>query len=360
LKKNNILTILIAPLDWGLGHATRCIPIIKALENGGFHVLIAANEKQKSLLQKEFSNIKFIEIEGYNIQYSKQNHFFVLKILFQIPRIVLSIKRENKWLKKVVAKEKVDLIISDNRFGLYHQTIPSIFITHQLIIKAPFKWLEYFIQKINYHFINRFTECWIPDNFQGGGLAGLLSHPKKMPTISTQYIGVLSRFEQVENAKIKYDVCVLLSGPEPQRTVLENILLQQMRHINLKILFVRGLPNTQENITSTSIEIKNHLHQNELQQAICSSNILIARSGYTTIMELLSLQKKSILIPTPGQTEQEYLATHLQNQNKCLAFKQNEFDFNKAYKKAQTFPFSFSTVELFSEDNVISRVNKLL
>lgn len=357
LKKINIL---IAPLDWGLGHATRCIPIIKALKNANHNVVAAVNAKQKSLLQNEFNDVRFIDVDGYNIKYSKLPFFFALKILFQVPSILASIRKENNWLKKIVEQEQIDLVISDNRFGLNHKTIPSIFITHQLNIKAPFKWLEYFIQRINYFYINRFTQCWVPDNQHNNGIAGLLSHPKKLPLIPTHYIGVLSRLESVENTQIEYDVCVLLSGPEPQRTVLEEKFLLQMQATNLKILFVRGLPNTQDKIECGSIEIKNHLSQNQLQQAICSSNIIIARSGYTTVMELLALKKKAILIPTPEQTEQEYLATHLQNQNKCLSFKQDEFDFNVAIEKAKNCKFNLASIQLFNEQKIIELVKELL
>ncbi|MFY7964092.1 MAG: glycosyltransferase, partial [Chitinophagaceae bacterium] len=213
---------------------------------------------------------------------------------------------------------------------------------------------------INYGFIERYNQCWVPDNLEDNGIAGLLSHPQKMPKIPTHYVGVLSRFQQAEQMLIKYNVCVLLSGPEPQRTILENMLLRQIQSSNLKILFVRGLPNAHNEIHSTAIEIKNHLTQNQLQQAICSSNIIIARSGYTTVMELLALKKKAILIPTPGQTEQEYLAKHLQNQNKCLAFKQYEFDFNKAIKKAKNYEFNLASTQLFNEQNIIDLVNELL
>jgi uncharacterized protein (TIGR00661 family) len=362
VKKFNIRTILIAPLDWGLGHATRCIPIIKTLKNAGFNVIIACNAKQKKLLCTECDDVRFIDLEGYNIQYTKRSWFFVLKIIFQIPKIIASIKRENKWLNNIIEQEQIDLVISDNRYGLHSKKIPCVFITHQLTIKAPFVWLENLLQTINYSYINRFNQCWIPDNAGADNLAGLLSHPKKMPSITTQYIGLLNRFNKLENTIQKFDVCVLLSGPEPQRTIFENILLKQLNNAeNLKIVFVRGLPQATEKLqTSTTIQIVNHLNQKDLLEVICSSEIIIARSGYTTVMELMALQKKSILIATPGQTEQEYLAKHLYHQQRCLIYNQADTNVIEALNAAKNFDYKLSSIEKFNENRIVDLVNDLV
>jgi hypothetical protein len=362
VKKINIRTILIAPLDWGLGHTTRCIPIIKALKNAGFNVIIACNAKQKSLLGAECYDVRFVDLEGYNIKYTKRSSFFALKIIFQIPKIIASIKREKKWVEKIIEEQRIDLIISDNRYGLYSTKVPCVFITHQLTIKAPFKWLENLLRTINYGYINRFNQCWIPDNAEDDNIAGVLSHPKKMPSITTQYIGLLNRFNELENSIQKFDVCVLLSGPEPQRTILENIFLKQLdKATNLKIFFVRGLPQTTEKLqTSTAIEIVNHLKQHDLLEAICSSEIIIARSGYTTVMELMALQKKSILIATPGQTEQEYLAKYLCQQQKCLSYNQTEINVIEAIIAAKNFDYKLSLIENFNENRIVDLVNNLI
>ncbi len=358
--KFNTATILIAPLDWGLGHATRCIPLIKTLKKNGYNVVVGVCEKQKILLQQEFDDIKFIDLAGYNIQYAKDRKLFALKISTQIPKILRSIKQEKKWLDTIIEKEKIDVVISDNRYGLHSKKVPCIFITHQLIIKAPFVWLENVLQKINYKFINRFSQCLVPDIADENSIAGLLSHPKKTPAIATHYIGLLSRFNKVFVEK-KYDVCVLISGPEPQRTILENILLKQLLAIkNKKILLVRGLPEALKTLSLEEVEVVNHLQGKDLQQAICSSEIIIARSGYTTVMELLSLQKKAILIPTPGQTEQEYLAHHLHQQKMCLSYEQNEIIVAKAIDEAKKFEYNLANEFSFQEDFFLALVNDLL
>lgn len=338
MAKINKPTILIAPLDWGLGHATRCIPIIRTLKNNGYDILVAVNQKQKAVLKTEFCDIRFIDLVGYNINYAKNGWLFAFKIASQIPKILLSIKLENKWLDEIIDKENINLVISDNRFGLFTKKIPCIFITHQLTIKAPYKWIENILQKINYSYINKFSQCWVPDMFGANSIAGTLSQPTKKLKIATHHIGVLSRFSIPDVVEKKYDVCVLLSGPEPQRTVVEKILLHQLSSLkNIAILFVRGLPQATQNLQIDGLQIVNHLQQNELQKAICSSNIIVARSGYTTVMELLTLQKKSILIATPGQTEQEYLATYLHQKNMCLSYKQNNINIATAIEKASVF-----------------------
>ena len=318
-------TVLIAPLDWGLGHASRCIPLIKYLRKRNCKIVIASSGEQLSLLSREFPGLEYVPLKGYNVNYSMHKRWFGAKILLQSPKILLRIKQEHRYLEAIIDKHKIDIVISDNRYGLYTKKVPCIFITHQLSIKANYIWLENIIRKINYRFINRFMECWVPD-FEGKeNIAGELSHPNKMPHIPVKYIGALSRFQDTNSNEIIYKYLFVLSGPEPQRSILEQTVLHITAKLNGKILIVRGKPaeEKQESISET-YSICNHLTTEEMQRAFLQSEYIISRSGYTTVMELLSLQKKSILIPTPGQTEQEYLATHLMKQNWCYCCNQND------------------------------------
>ncbi len=359
IKKKNS-TILFAPLDWGLGHTTRCIPLINSLQQQGFTIIVAVGENQKILLNKEFTNIKFLDLEGYNIYYTNSKYFFIFKLLLQLPKVLRRIYKERKWLNNIIDEEKIDLVISDNRFGLYSNKVPCVFITHQLTIKTPYKWLENFLQKINYKYINRFSECWIPDNKGENNFAGELSHPINMPLIPTHYIGILSRFKKAP-CKSYFDICVLLSGPEPQRTELEKLLLLQLvKATKKKVLIVRGLPQEDEIKKLGTMVVKNHLEGFNLQKAILSSDIIIARSGYTTVMELLSLQKKAILIPTPGQTEQEYLAGNLLEQKKCMAYVQKDLDIFYALYEAESFDYKLDEEYNFNETKFLNRVGYLL
>jgi|SRR5579871_3720802 len=333
------MKVLIAPLDWGLGHATRCIPIINELLETDFEVIIASGGKQKQLLLQEFPSLRFVELKGYGIKYSSKSWLFPLKIIAQIPKILIRIKEENSWLLRFLKAENINIVISDNRFGLHASTTFSVFITHQLYIETGFgSFANYILQKINYHSIKKFNACWIPDFKKENVLAGKLSHPKKNPGTTLQYIGALSRFKKNENAVIKNDVLILLSGPEPQRTILEKKILEDLKTFNGNAVVLRGLPEEKISLNN-NVKIFNHLPSEKINELIDESDFIISRSGYTTIMEMISLEKKMILIPTPGQTEQEYLASYLLQQNIALAFNQKDFSLQEAIASAKNFPY---------------------
>lgn len=349
--------ILIAPLDWGLGHATRSIPLIMSLLAEGCEVLIAADGHIQSLLQHEFPQATFLPLKGYSIQYTKQKRWLPLKILLQVPGILLSIYKEHQWLKKVVKSYSIDAVISDNRFGLYHPRIPSVYITHQLLIKTGNKLSESIARKFHYWFIKKYTQCWVPD-FEGtDNIAGQLSHPAGIPT-NILYIGCLSRFERNKAVETKYDLLILLSGPEPQRTIFEKLLLLQLQQFAGDVLLVRGQPRANETLltqksTTGKINIKNHLTAQELNLAIEQAKMVISRSGYTTVMDLIKLQKKAILVPTPGQTEQEYLAQHLMQQKLFYSVQQNNFLLKEALENAADFTFFFAEYDMEQYKKVI-------
>lgn len=352
LPNFNIQKILIAPLDWGLGHATRCIPIIRALVANGYEVIAAAEGAQAHLLQTEFPSMQILPLAGYRVRYSRSKWGLAFTLMAQLPRLRRVIKEEHQWLDTIIDEHHIDLVISDNRYGLFSTKVPCIFITHQLTIKAPFAWIERILQRINYNYINKYNSCWVPDVAGELNAAGVLSHPAILPRIKVHYIGLLSRF-QLQPVEKKYDYCILLSGPEPQRTLLENTLLEGLSKTEGKILFVRGKPGNKEiPNTAPHIEIKNHLPGSELAQALMQSEYIISRSGYTTVMELLSLQKKSILIPTPGQTEQEYLAKKLQSDQICMRVEQDELDCVSDLIKAKTFAYQFPSFHIFDEDQI--------
>ena len=330
--------ILVSPLDWGLGHATRCIPIIYALIKQGHTVLIATDGPQKILLEREFPGIEYLPLKGYQIKYSKTKSAFMFTMLRQMPKALKAIISEHHSLEKIIRQKKIDIVISDNRFGLYHKHVHSVLITHQLLIKSPF--LQGFLQGINYYFINKFDECWVPDFKEEPCLAGILSHPKKMPTIPVRYVGWLSRFQKAEH-KLPTHVLVLLSGPEPQRTILENTIVNQLNDCVKSVLIVRGLPNHTSHLqVNDGVKYVNHLPARQLEDAIQSASFVIARSGYSTIMDLLKLKKKAILIPTPGQTEQEYLAQYLMDKKLVYSVNQDSFDFQNALEAASEFTYS--------------------
>jgi len=319
--------ILVSPLNWGLGHASRCVPIIRELLKQGVDVVIGAEEHPKALLNQEFPSLEAIEFPGYQITYPSGGNMAVhmLKIM---PKILNGIKKEHAFLMEVVKEYGIDGIISDNRFGLYHDQIPSVFITHQVMIKSPYG--EALIQKLNGRFMNKYTTVWIPD-FEGEeNLSGDLAHQYSTPP-HAQYIGPLSRFEQLsEPDNYTYDVLAVISGPEPQRTLFQHILQTELEMANVKALMVLGKADTPIEQEIEGITIRNHLNAEELNQAFQQSKIVIARSGYSTLMDLAATGKRAILIPTPGQTEQEYLADLHLNAKRYFSIDQDRFDLDEA------------------------------
>ncbi|CAN5789526.1 glycosyltransferase [soil metagenome] len=336
------LRVLVVPLDWGLGHATRCIPIINALISDNIEVILAGEGDTVKILAKAYPKLVILPLRGYRVHYSRNRAFFFLKMLLQLPKIALAIKHEKRWLKKTIITHKINAVISDNRFGLQHKSIPAVFMTHQLQIETGKKWLDTFAQKINYHFINKFNECWIPDLPGRQHLAGKLSHPAKLPGVPVIYLGILSRFKKITTEK-KYNLLIMLSGPEPQRSIFENMILSQLKEYTGTAVLVRGLPGSEKKleIPNEKLTIQNHLHANALNELILQSENIVARSGYSTVMDLFTLKQKAILVPTPGQTEQEYLATYLMEKKIFFTCPQQNFSLQHALQSVNSFDFSF-------------------
>lgn len=358
--------VFVAPLDWGLGHATRCIPIISELLVNGCEVIIAADGKQADLLKLEFPDVKQVFLKGYRLNLSKSRWRTILKIIFQIPKILTRIKRETRWLELFTRENRVDLVISDNRFGLFHASIPTVFITHQLLIKTPFgKRIDRVLQWLNYKFINRFGQCWVPDLKDGPCLAGELSHPGILPRIPVHYLGFLSRIKAhpatAGTATIK--LLILLSGPEPQRTFLEHQLTTGLHLLGQPIVVVRGLPEKSSELQKMGeVYFYNHLPSKQLQDVINRSEIIVSRPGYSTIMELLPLGKKCIFLPTPGQSEQEYLAKHLEVKGWCRKVGQNDVNLAEMIKAAETLAlpdFSSYNKQLLLNETIKSTIENL-
>jgi hypothetical protein len=341
ITANEKPVILVAPLNWGLGHASRCIPIIYELLHNKCEVIIACGESQKALLQGEFRSLRFIELAGYDLKYAKKRWLTFLKIIFQIPKILIQIKSENRWLQKFLSHERINAVISDNRYGFYSRAVLSVFITHQLNIRTPFgERIGRTIQRINYSYINHFSLCWIPDLAGDLSLAGELSNPGKMLRTPARYIGYLTRFKKREKTLTNNSLLVILSGPEPQRTVLEKILLQQLHSYGTGVTMVRGLPAVKDIITAPpQVKIYNHIESSQLNDLLCETEFIICRSGYSSIMDIIRMGKKSILIPTPGQPEQEYLAAYLLERKLAYSMPQKEFVLNDALLKASQFQY---------------------
>ena len=319
---NSPKTILICPLNWGLGHASRDIPIIRRLICEGFRIIVAADYPIIKLIKSEFPDIETEYFPGLQITYSSKNSQ-VTHLLKQLPSAFKWVSREKKHTALLVKKYNPVCIISDNRYGVRHPKIKSIFITHQLMLKMPKKlaWLEKPAHQLIKKLISRFDSCWIPDNPLHDSLAGDLVHKYPFPD-NARLIGSLSRFmhqyDDIKDNDNEYDLLIILSGLEPQRTILQKILTEKVIAEDIKTLMITGVLNNETTETEKikgNLKILPHLKSKELYQLIKKTPYIISRSGYSTIMDLWFLNRNAVLIPTPGQTEQEYLAQIAENSN---------------------------------------------
>ncbi|MGB0891021.1 MAG: glycosyltransferase [Flavobacteriaceae bacterium] len=315
--------IIVAPLNWGLGHATRCVPIINSLLKNGFVPILASDGDSLEFLQQEFPNLDSIELSTYNISYGKNVQWSLLK---QTPFILKAIKKENAIIADFIFKNKdVIGIISDNRFGVRSDKIFSVYITHQINVLSGNT--TFFTSKIHQKYINQFNECWVPDT-SNSEFSGKLSQSKKV-YIPTKFIGVLSRFKK-DNLPQNIDVLIILSGPEPNRSDLEKKLIVEFLDFKGNVVLVKGkVEKEQKTHQEKNIKIYNYVLSSELQNLINSSKLIICRSGYSSIMDLAVLEKKVFFIPTKNQAEQEYLARLHQEKMKVSFSTEKNFTLKK-------------------------------
>lgn len=301
---------LVAPLNWGLGHAARVIPIIKRLVNEEAEVMIGGNGESLKFLRAEFPNLKYVELPGVDIKYSSGKSQ-VWAVLRQLPSIIHYSIKEHRAVKSIVLKYGINTVISDNRFGLYGSGVESIYITHQIMVKMPplLKWLEPIVYRIHRHVIECFNECWIPDYADSeSSLAGDLTHKYPLPR-NARFIGPLSRFTSLPQKcrPVQCDVLIILSGVEPHRTMFEKVVVERFRNSEKKVVLVRGKAGF-SNVDYGNIEVHGVMTATEILPYIVGAGKVISRCGYTTVMDMHLLKKTNVeWSATPGQTEQEYL-----------------------------------------------------
>ena len=297
--------IIIAPLNWGLGHATRCVPIIKELQKSNFTPVIASDGTALQFLIKEFPSLEFFELPSYKISYGRNLKWSLIR---KIPTIVRAVHKERLLIQEYIHQNpNVVGIISDNRFGCYYTKIPSVYITHQLNVLSGFLTpvTSFFHRRV----IRKYNECWIPDE-ENSVYSGKLSRSSK--NLNQKYIGVLSRFKKQELPQ-DIDVLILLSGPEPNRTQLEIKLTSIFKTSSKKVYLIQGVvEKIQKTTKENQLTIVNFMLTKQLEHTLNLSKMVICRAGYSSVLDLVSLRKKALLIPTKFQNEQEYLAKYLQ------------------------------------------------
>jgi uncharacterized protein (TIGR00661 family) len=315
---SNTNRILIAPLDWGLGHATRCVPIIKQLIEQGKTPVIAAYGAPLKFYQLEFPELEIIEFPGLEVSYPRKTSL-MLKMALTFPMIIWSFIKEHILLRKIIADYKIDIVIADGRYGLWNKNVKSIFINHQINIKLPgmFSMFEFPLYILNRLGMSKFDEIWVPDTDGKTNLAGELSIKYNVSS-KFKFVGPLSRFSnhKVTASKFNSDILIIISGPEPARTDFESKVFDQLKNVvDKQIIVVRGKPGDRLNKIDLpkNVSVYNHLDSEDLGNAIANTKLVISRPGYSTVMDLAMLGKKVLFVPTPGQSEQEYLAAYYHN-----------------------------------------------
>ena len=332
-------------MNWGLGHASRCIPLIEALVEHDFEPVLASDGSSLELLASEFPSLRTYELPSYGIRYAKNPGLFRLKLLSQTGRIQKTVNREHRKVQDIVSKEKASGIISDNRFGVYSKKVPSVYLTHQLAIRAG--WMSGPASIWNQRLISKFDHCWVCDFKGAENLAGeLSSNYGRLKNV--EWIGPLSRFPKKKRRhsnvpsnqpQSKVDIGIVLSGPEPSRSQFEQKAVEVLKGRMEKVVLVRGVMDTPSVHTDQNLTIHNYMLADELEELMRQSSILIMRSGYSSIMDLCALGAKALLVPTPGQSEQEYLADRMQQKGWFPRVTENEFDWN-SIQEALEFPWS--------------------
>ena len=317
--------------------------------------MLASDGRALELLRQEFPELTTLPLPSYNIRYHSPN--MVGNMAWQLPNILRAIYLEHRQIQKYILAYGIQGIVSDNRYGCHSSRVPSVFLTHQLFIKIPFRPLEKFVRWVNLRFIRNFDECWMPDVAGEPNLSGELGHSsagfRSFKNFgSLKYLGALSRMQHFETEK-KYDAIAVLSGPEPQRSFLEQETIEQAKKLPHCFLIVQGKTEKQERFSiGKNIEIVSYLTSENLNKAILASGIFIGRSGYSTIMDLAKLGKPALLIPTPGQTEQEYLAGKFFQEGFFNTQKQGEINIGQALDETARFR---GLPDDFSDENLLKQ-----
>jgi UDP:flavonoid glycosyltransferase YjiC (YdhE family) len=310
--------VLVSPLNWGLGHATRDIPVIRNLLNHNHEVTIAACGNARAVLEQEFPECRSLEFPDYPVPYS-QSRFFLPKFVAFFPLLLKAISDERKNLELILAKDSYDLIISDNRLGVYSSEIPSVFITHQLHYHLPliFWPAELLAVAMNGVLHGKYRHIIVPDNPPGPtALAGKLSRPETDATKKRVFFSGILTSTRRGNGKEDLDYLIIISGPEPQRTQLEKIVLPRIQTLDGNIIILLGSPSNHAKPEQTGrCRIIPYASTRDKEKFMNRAQCIICRSGYTTMMEIAELGKRhALFIPTSGQTEQEYLSWYYEKQ----------------------------------------------
>ncbi len=325
------MKIIYGVCSWGLGHATRSLPVIRKLIEENNELTIISNGRSLELLKKELGkNIKYFDIPDYPMLLSENSRQFMAKSVVYWPSFIRSMESELQKLKKILENRKCDRIISDSRYGLYSRKIPSFFISHQIRIMNPLriKMFERGSEIFNLFFFKRYAGVIIPD-YKDDNLSGDLSHNlRRIDENKIHYVGALSDFKKKKIRK-DIDYLISISGPEPQRTMFEKKLVSQVNDLKGRVVITLGKTEKKDKFNKKNIETHSFLSKEKREDFLNRTKLVISRSGYSTIMDLAIIGAKALMTPTPGQVEQEYLGQYHNKKGTFFSVNQNSIDLRR-------------------------------
>lgn len=334
------MRILYGLCSWGLGHATRSLPIIRALVGDGHRVTVYTCDRALAVVRRQMgTQCEYIRGVGYPVPYVRGQHGFVAKFTSFLPLIANAVRLEHRDVRRIVDERNIDIIVGDGKYGLFHDRVPSYFVAHQLRLIAPGRLtiLELITEYFQYRFHKKFRRYIVPD-YEHNSLSGNLSHNLRLfDDNQIVYIGILSEFRK-EDLPLDIDYFISVSGPEPSRTTFEKQVLAQVNNLGGRVIAALGKPEKSEVVRRENVEIHSYVDGKEGSRFMNRAKLVISRSGYSTLMDLAELGKKALLIPTPGQTEQEYLARYHQERGAFCCVPQRTMDLKRDTELAAQYP----------------------
>jgi len=356
------LNVLVSPLDWGLGHSARLVPVILACLERNWTVVIAANGKSLDFLRNRFPDLPWVVLPFKRISYSRRDNFFS-KLIPQLPGFIKAVKNNQHQLRGLIDKYDIDAIIGDHRYGLGNQKVPSVFISNQLWLLTPKQWsfTEKWIYKIHKRVLRKYTYLWLADFPGDKNFTGKQTHTPDQPA-SSRFIGPISRFigktDILQPESKEPDILIILSGPEPQRSILETKIARLLLNRKEKVMIIRGIPPPVGDpvgglYREENISWLDHGDDPTLAGFIKSAGKIICRPGLSMLSDLVALGRTALLVPTPGQTEQNYMAGRLKKKSYFAVVEQVELDWDSIDA------FDPGKYRLFPETN-LDALNKAL
>ncbi|MDX1685226.1 MAG: hypothetical protein R3275_08310 [Saprospiraceae bacterium] len=321
--------VVVCILNWGLGHATRCIPVINRLREKGKKVILASDGRASQLLKKEFSDVDLIELQSYSVNYPFRS--MILNLMYQWPGIVYAMIREHFQVRRIVREHAPSLIISDNRYGCFHSSAYNVCITHQINPPTRTILFDFLGRLISRLLLKNFQRVWIPDDPAFGPLNGKMV---SSPPSHSRFIGFISRFQNLYQKQSPVaDILAVLSGPEPARTRFEKKIIRQLEDSGLTYKLVRGKTEGQSvwKDIGKNGRATDYLTSDQLLRELLSVRMVVSRSGFSSLMDYLRLGVGALVIPTPGQYEQEYLIERLPEDGYLMGQSEKDMDVLSAY-----------------------------